>query len=48
MLSTLKSKQENFLKDRMMSVAPNLTALIGEKVGAKMISQAGSLTNLAK
>lgn len=48
MLTTLKSKQEVFLKERMTSVAPNLTALIGEKVGAKMIAQAGSLTNLAK
>lgn len=48
MLNNLKSQQEKFLKERMMSVAPNLTALIGEKVGAKLITQAGSLTNLAK
>jgi hypothetical protein len=29
-------------------VAPNLSALIGEMVGARLISHAGSLTNLAK
>jgi len=32
----------------MMAVAPNLTALIGELVAAKLISHAGSLINLAK
>lgn len=31
-----------------MAVAPNLTALIGELVAAKLISHAGSLINLAK
>ena len=29
-------------------MAPNLSALIGELVGARLISHAGSLTNLAK
>ena len=37
-----------FLKERMMAVAPNLTTLIGEQVGAKLISHSGSLVNLAK
>jgi nucleolar protein 56 len=32
----------------MGDVAPNLAALIGEMVGARLISHAGSLTNLAK
>ena len=32
----------------MDEVAPNLAALIGEIVGARLISQAGSLSNLAK
>ena len=32
----------------MYKVAPNLSALIGEMVGARLISHAGSLTNLAK
>lgn len=34
--------------DKMHAVAPNLSALIGELVGARLISHAGSLTNLAK
>jgi nucleolar protein 56 len=32
----------------MNDIAPNLAALIGEVVGARLISHAGSLTNLAK
>jgi nucleolar protein 56 len=32
----------------LCAVAPNLSALIGEMVGARLISHAGSLTNLAK
>lgn len=32
----------------MLAVAPNLTTLVGENVGAKLISHAGSLVNLAK
>ena len=32
----------------MSSVAPNLTALIGESVGSKLITHSGSLVNLAK
>jgi nucleolar protein 58 len=37
-----------YLKNRMKAVAPNLTALVGELVAAKLISHAGSLVNLAK
>lgn len=32
----------------MMVLAPNLTILLGELVGARLISHAGSLVNLAK
>jgi nucleolar protein 58 len=32
----------------MQAIAPNLTVLVGELVGARLISHAGSLTNLAK
>lgn len=31
-----------------MAIAPNLTVLLGELVGARLISHAGSLINLAK
>jgi nucleolar protein 58 len=37
-----------YLKKRMMAIAPNLTILVGEVVGARLISHAGSLINLAK
>lgn len=33
---------------QMGVVAPNLAALIGDTVGARLISKAGSLTSLAK
>ncbi|KAI9834256.1 MAG: snoRNP complex protein nop56 [Sarea resinae] len=38
----------NYLVSKMGIVAPNLAALIGEVVGARLISHAGSLTNLSK
>lgn len=37
-----------YLTDKMAIVAPNLATLIGEVVAARLISHAGSLTNLAK
>lgn len=37
-----------YLHTKMEFVAPNLAALIGDTVGARLISHAGSLTNLAK
>lgn len=37
-----------YLKGKMHGIAPNLATLIGETVGARLISHAGSLTNLAK
>jgi nucleolar protein 58 len=38
----------NYLSTRMQALAPNLTALVGELVGARLIAHAGSLMNLAK
>lgn len=38
----------DYLKARMMAIAPNLTVLVGDLVGARLISHAGSLINLAK
>jgi len=37
-----------YLRSKMSLVAPNLAVLIGDTVGARLISHAGSLTNLAK
>merc|ERR1712062_736724 len=38
----------SYLKNRMMAIAPNLTVLVGELVGARLIAHAGTLMNLAK
>lgn len=38
----------SYLTSRMNAIAPNLTALVGELVGARLIAHAGSLTNLSK
>lgn len=38
----------DYLAKKMSACAPNLSALIGEQVGARLIAHAGSLTNLAK
>ncbi|KAI0086956.1 Nop domain-containing protein [Irpex rosettiformis] len=37
-----------YLSEKMNLVAPSLTALLGERIGARLISHAGSLTNLSK
>jgi nucleolar protein 58 len=47
-ISAYRQNLAEYLKNRMEAVAPNLTALIGELVAAKLISHAGSLINLAK
>lgn len=47
-LSEYRAQLSEYLISKMTQVAPNLTALIGEHVGARLISHAGSLTNLAK
>jgi nucleolar protein 56 len=47
-LADMRSQLQGYLKNKMDVVAPNLTSLIGETVGARLISHAGSLTNLAK
>ena len=38
----------NYLKDKMHKLAPNVSALVGEVVGARLISHSGSLSTLAK
>ena len=38
----------SYLTSRMNAIAPNLTALVGDLVGARLIAHAGSLTNLSK
>jgi len=47
-LSQYKNSLNEYLSNRMNAIAPNLTNMIGETVGARLISHAGSLVNLAK
>lgn len=47
-LYKFRTEMQGYLKDKMDNVAPNLTTLVGENVGAKLISHSGSLSNLAK
>merc|ERR1719183_2040631 len=47
-LATMRKTLHDYLKAKMDLVAPNLAALIGEIIGARLISHAGSLINLAK
>lgn len=47
-IAEYRSQLSEYLRNRMNAIAPNLTVLVGELVGARLISHAGSLTNLAK
>jgi nucleolar protein 56 len=47
-LAAYRKSLSSYLGSRMGTVAPNLAALIGDTVGARLISKAGSLTNLSK
>merc|ERR1712086_1123614 len=47
-LHQYRADLHEYLKTKMIRVAPNLSTLIGEMVGARLISHAGSLTNLSK
>lgn len=47
-LTAYRSELYEYLQNRMRAIAPNLTALIGELVGARLIAHAGSLMTLAK
>jgi nucleolar protein 58 len=47
-LSEYRLSLTEYLRARMMAIAPNLTIMVGELVAARLISHAGSLINLAK
>jgi nucleolar protein 58 len=47
-LSEYRIQLFDYLKNRMAAIAPNLTMMVGELVGARLIAHAGSLLNLAK
>ncbi|MES1912567.1 MAG: hypothetical protein MHM6MM_004821 [Cercozoa sp. M6MM] len=43
-----RQQLEEYLNNRMRAIAPNLTVVLGELLGARLIAKAGSLMNLAK
>jgi len=47
-LSEYRGQLFDYLRSRMAAIAPNLTVLVGELVGARLIAHVGSLVNLAK
>uniref|UniRef100_UPI00358E78B9 nucleolar protein 58 isoform X2 n=1 Tax=Myxine glutinosa TaxID=7769 RepID=UPI00358E78B9 len=47
-MSEYRAQLFDYLKNRMLAIAPNVTALVGELVGARLVAHAGSLLNLAK
>lgn len=47
-LAEYRAQLYDYLKNRMNTIAPNLTALVGELVGARLIAHGGSLVNLSK
>ena len=47
-LTDYRKELSTYFQNKMALVAPNLATLIGDTVGARLISNAGSLTNTAK
>lgn len=43
-----KKELQGYLREQMQNIAPNLTALLGESVGARLLTYAGGLNNLSK
>ena len=47
-IASYRASLYDYLKHRMNAIAPNLTVMVGELVGARLIAHAGSLLSLAK
>merc|ERR1712087_1004097 len=47
-LAEFRKQLASYMTDKMAIVAPNLSTLIGDSVGARLIAKAGSLASLAK
>jgi len=47
-ISEYRASLYEYLRNRMNAIAPNLTVMVGELVGARLIAHAGSLLSLAK
>lgn len=42
-ITDYRTQLYDYLKNRMAAIAPNLTTMVGELVGARLISHAGEL-----
>ena len=40
-ISEYRTELYDYLKNRMLAIAPNVTALVGELVGARLVAHAG-------
>uniref|UniRef100_A0A8C5XJ08 Nop domain-containing protein n=1 Tax=Microcebus murinus TaxID=30608 RepID=A0A8C5XJ08_MICMU len=47
-ISEYRTQLYEYLQNRMMAIAPSVTVMVGELVGAQLIAHSGSLLNLAK
>lgn len=47
-INEYRTHLSDYLRARMLAMAPNLTVLVGETIGARLIAHSGSLVNLAK
>ena len=47
-LTEYRNELYQYLRNRMLAIAPNLTMMVGELVGARLLAHAGSLISLAK
>ena len=47
-LTTYRASLNTYLTTRMDTLAPNLSKLVGDTIGAKLIAHGGTLINLAK
>src|SRR5688500_14608955 len=47
-ISEYRASLYDYLRNRMNAIAPSLTVMVGELVGARLIAHAGSLLSLAK
>ena len=45
-ITEYRAQLYDYIKNRMVAIAPNLTVLVGELVGARLISHAGRLQHL--
>ena len=47
-LDESKTKMLGYLENRMYLIAPNLSAIVGATVAAKLVASAGGIVELAK